>query len=121
MPTQAEHEAKIAHNHDFLVALPPDTPFPDWVITAMFYTALHQVERYVAARAGQHFVEHRTRERFFYHNADLRPIWTDYRELKEASQRARYGPHIPQAAEMLTCQERLRSVEEHIDALLAHA
>lgn len=45
MPTADQHRQQAEHNKAFVQSFDLDTsPYLDWVVTAIFYTALHLVE-----------------------------------------------------------------------------
>jgi hypothetical protein len=57
-------------------------------------------------------------ERFISQNADLKSIWSAYRELKYQSERARYLVVRSQPDEVRKLGGKLRQVETHIEGLL---
>lgn len=45
MPTKSEHLARAEHNQRFAESFElKTTPYPDWVVVAYFYAALHLVD-----------------------------------------------------------------------------
>jgi len=48
MPAESQHQNKATHNRQFLDSINTDD-YPDWVVVAAFYTAVHLVERLRAA------------------------------------------------------------------------
>jgi hypothetical protein len=86
-------------------------------VTVVFYTAVHLVEQFLAHR-GQDLLSHKTRERFISQNADLKSIWSVYRELKYQSERARYLAVRFQPDEVRKLEGKLRQVETFIQELL---
>jgi hypothetical protein len=118
MPSQREHAFQVLHNREFLATFDLDnSPFLDWAVTVVFYTAVHLVEQFLAHK-GQDLLSHETRERFISQSADLKPIWSVYRELKYQSERARYLVARFQPDEVRKMEEKLRQVEAHIQGLL---
>ena len=118
MPSQREHAFQVLHNREFLDTLDlGDSPFLDWAVTVIFYTAVHLVEQFLAHK-GQDLLSHETRERFISQSADLKPIWSVYRELKYQSERARYLMARFQPDEVRKLGGKLRQVETHIEGLL---
>jgi len=103
--SQAKHNESLA---EFLL----DKPYFDWSITACFYSAIH----YVEARLFIEFVEsdkkhsetsipvddkgewlvtpHRWRERLIQ-NHFSKSVWKSFRNIKEASELARYLSYFP--------------------------
>jgi len=57
-------------------------------------------------------------KRFISQSADLKPIWSAYRELKYQSERARYLVARFQPDEVRKLEGKLRRVETHIQELL---
>jgi len=54
MPSAAEHELKSEHNWSFVSFVEGgSTSFDDWVVTGLFYVAVHQVERLLAKKANK--------------------------------------------------------------------
>ena len=118
MPSQREHAFQALHNREFLATFDLDnSPFLDWAVTVIFYTAVHLVEHFLAHQ-GQDLLSHQTRERFISQSADLKPIWSVYRELKYQSGRARYLVARFQPDEVKKLEGQLRQVETHIQGLL---
>lgn len=90
MPSLAEHAHKVAHNEAFFRGFDLDTtPYLDWVVVVVFYSALHPVEAFAATR-GEHFETHLEREQFVWASPELRPVYTHYRRLYDDSLDARY-------------------------------
>ena len=118
MPSQREHAFQVLHNREFLATFDLDnSPFLDWAVTVVFYMAVHLVEQFLAHR-GQDLLSHKTRERFISQSADLKPIWSVYRELKYQSERARYLAARFQPDEVRKLEGKLRQFETHIQELL---
>lgn len=104
--SQAEHNEKTA---EFLL----DKPFFDWAITACFYSAIHYFEArlfFDSSEIDKKHTEkgipvdpitgdttitpHRWRERVI-HDRYSQNAWKSFRNLKEASEIARYLSHYP--------------------------
>jgi hypothetical protein len=118
MPSPREHAFQVLHNREFLATFDLDnSPFLDWAVTVIFYMAVHLVEHFLAHQ-GQDLLSHQTRERFISQSADLKPIWSAYRELKYQSERARYLVARFQPDEVRKLEGKLRQVETHIEGLL---
>ncbi len=92
MSDYAAHKTQAEHNRNLLeeeILRREDTPYPDWVVTVAFYTALHLVEEKLAkknlhVRSGGHD----TRRRLVHRH--LGQISTLYETLHEDSQAVRY-------------------------------
>ncbi|MGH9455069.1 MAG: hypothetical protein ACRD2O_13985, partial [Terriglobia bacterium] len=100
MATPAEHQAKALHNEKLLDEFRfAEREFAGWAITILFYAALHWF-RALAAQEGVQIKRYRGRKReadtetwaidnLPLFKQSLHPFgW--YRELKDASQAARY-------------------------------
>lgn len=91
MPNQADHLKKAQHNESFVKSFNLNsTPFLDWVITGMFYSALHYMEAYFAKQKF-HSPDHRTRDSNIQRDSNLRKLFVAYSELKNFSVNARYA------------------------------
>lgn len=119
MPSAAEHEKKKDHNWEFVSFLEANSAaFNDWVVTGLFYIALHQVDRYFAL-SNKHFNNHHDRNNWISRLHALRPIWPDYRDLQHKSRTARYDPTVViQACHIADAKDQLETVETHIEGLL---
>ena len=90
MPQKQDHVAKAKHDEEFVSSLDLATsPYLDWAITALFYSALHYVEAYFATMK-RHSPDHRTRDSAIQRDSKIRGIYNDYSELKNFSINARY-------------------------------
>jgi hypothetical protein len=90
------------------------------MVTVIFYTALHVIERYLACK-GLHPADHTARDAYLRRVRGLKPIWLDYRRLKDESIRARYEVASFTADEVQGHQERLARIEAHVRLLLETA
>lgn len=61
----------------------------DWAVTAVFYSAVHLLEAYLAGM-GEHPGGHGERSQAFQDHSVLVEVWEDYREMKDYSEDARY-------------------------------
>lgn len=93
MPSKEEHRNQANHNRQFWQAHDLTTSqFLDWVVTGIFYEAVHWVEAYLADR-GDHPTTHGQRTTSISQYADLDAITVDYDILKTESENARYNCH----------------------------
>ena len=114
MPRKTEHVKKAQHDEQFVSSLDPQTtPYLDWMITGMFYSALHYVEAYFATLSA-YSADHRTRDSAIRRNQDIRAIYNDYSELKNFSINARYYLHH------FTPADVTQNLQQHFDHLKAH-
>ncbi len=61
-------------------------------MTVLFYTGLHYIDALLAEKGNIHPTKHPTRDNAVWMIAELRPIYGNYRALKNASYAARYDP-----------------------------
>jgi len=104
--SQARHNESLA---EYLL----DKPYYDWAITACFYSAIHYFEARLFIEYTQNdkkhsessipldekgewkYTPHRWRERLV-HNHFSRSTWISFRNLREASELARYLSYYPE-------------------------
>lgn len=112
MPDLATHRQQAAHNHQVSLYLQQvgDT-YLDWVVTVMFYTALHLVDQVLAHNASIHPRNHRQRHSAMGQQPDLAPVYRDYRELEHQSRRSRYEGARFTAQEVQRLAIRLDRIE----------
>lgn len=91
MANKDEHVSWAKHNYSFWTSFDMNTsPFIDWVVTGIFYEALHWVEAFLATK-GHHSDTHGNRAWAMHrHTPELGAIQTDYNTLKMDSENARY-------------------------------
>jgi len=92
MPTLKEHLRKAIHNEDFYSSFDLEkTPYLDWVVNGIFYSALHYMGSYFATQ-NQHPGDHLERNRLIEVDPNLgRNFYIScYRDLKDDSEDARY-------------------------------
>lgn len=91
MPAKDEHIKNAQHNRLFWKSHDLDsTPFHDWVVTGIFYEAVHWVEAYLATK-GDHPTTHGQRNSAISRHGELDSIVLDYDILKAESENARYA------------------------------
>lgn len=94
MPSAGKHIARAENNEHFYDQFNlADTPFLDWALTTLFYAALHYVDASLARYpgGGVHPQSHANRERLIALDGILRNIYSDYEELRNRSEDARYN------------------------------
>lgn len=116
MPSQPQHLQKAQSNEGFINSsglLDPSTHL-DWVVTAIFYTALHYVDSHLA-KNGIHPKSHVKRDEAIKNDPNLIPIWNAYMKLKDESIKARYDfvTFGPQYVKDLIDIE-LQTIKQHI-------
>ena len=91
MPSKEEHIVKARHDRQFWSSYDLDqTPFKDWVVSGIFYEAVHWVEAFLATK-GDHPNTHAQRSHAMQRYDDLDPVIIDYAVLKTESENARYN------------------------------
>ena len=95
MPTIKDHIEKARHNEKFFSSLDiKTTPFLDWVVNGIFYSALHYVDSYLAIK-GENPGEHRERIGLIQREANLgKPFFYYYMSLKDDSEEGRYNMRV---------------------------
>ena len=125
MPTYRQHLAQADHNERFVSSFDVDsTQFNDWVVTGMFYAALHYVNAYLAY-AGyppSRYKSHGRREGCMARDRKLRhdtSLYDCYEDLHNDSESARYYmKKLPPADVRQLRDVQLRTVRDAILALL---
>jgi hypothetical protein len=87
MPSADQHRKKAESNRKFLDSISLEE-FPDWVVVAAFYTAVHWIELLRARDGDGHSTAHEDRLAYVQHNHP--DIHTSYHILQNASMLARY-------------------------------
>lgn len=93
MPKKEEHHSQYISNKELLSAPVFDldsTQHYDWIVTIVFYCAVHLIEEYLAKVNGYDSVDHFDRKLRVLAEAKLRPISSVYLTLYIQSIRARY-------------------------------
>ena len=91
MPSQKEHKAQALHNENFFSDLESYSNYNDWVITGIFYSALHYIDSYFGGLSKpKHPNSHKDRTRFIQGDSTTMLIMKNYRKLKDYSMNARY-------------------------------
>jgi uncharacterized protein (UPF0332 family) len=95
MPRQEEHIEKARYNEQFFSSFNLDTtPFLDWVVNGIFYSALHYLDSYLASK-GENPGEHRERIRLIQGDPKLgQLIFYHYMSLKDDSEGGRYNMKV---------------------------
>ena len=94
MASKKEHLEKALHDERFFNYFDIDTtPFLDWVITGMFYSALHYIRAVASMYKFQNIGSYGELDKLFDRLFVLKrnpSIYQDYRQLKDDSRDARY-------------------------------
>ncbi len=94
MATKKEHIRKAEHNERFIDLFDIDTtPFLDWVITGIFYSAIHYIRALAAKYDLINISSYGDMDNLFNRISvfkNNRTAYMDYRQLKDDSRSARY-------------------------------
>jgi len=92
MPTRNDHIGQARHNEQFFSSFDINTtPFLDWVVNGVFYSAIHYLDSYFA-KNRKHPRDHKARFDLIWAEPDLgRSFFHLYRPLKDDSQEGRYN------------------------------
>jgi hypothetical protein len=92
--TQQQHLEKAYHNESFFNYFDLDTtPFLDWVITGIFYSALHYIRAIASNYKFENISSYGDIDKLFNVLSIFKQtpsIYYDYRQLKDDSRTARY-------------------------------
>ncbi len=86
MPT--DHINQWRHNRAFISKIDPE--FPDWAVTATFYTALHAVDALLKYDKVPRVVSHESRNKTLIQTTRYAKIWEMYQPLYDLSRTIRY-------------------------------
>jgi hypothetical protein len=91
VPSRDAHIAQARHNVRFYATI-DKLLYKDWAATVLFYIGLHYIDAVLAEKGNVHPDIHKTRDNAVARLAELRPIYSNYSALKNASFNARYKP-----------------------------
>lgn len=126
MPSRANHLAQADRNERLSQAISETDPIPegatDWVITLLFYSALHLVDAFLDQSRSIHPSSHRNREWYLSTILQFRPIVRNYMNLYERSLDARYRlvPISPVQGSRIK-QDMFQPIRSHVRWLLDEA
>lgn len=90
MPSTDEHLKQAKHNEGFVGIFDLETsPYLDWALTSIFYSAIHYVEAALAIN-GKHPSSHSQRNTFIEVYIKNTNVYDHHRDLMEDSRDARY-------------------------------
>jgi hypothetical protein len=89
MGAKNDHQQKWLHNRNFLESILDQESYPDWVLVAAFYTAVHAVET-LFATANCHSTDHHERKRILRQEGKWKEVFTHYHPLENIAWAARY-------------------------------
>jgi len=121
MPLQYEHVHWATHNNGFWQSFDLDTShFIDWVVTGIFYEAVHWIEAFLATK-GLHSRNHKERSQTMQrYLQDMGSILVDYDTLELDSRNARYVCHMHTSEEVRQdLLPLITNIRNHISSLLS--
>lgn len=90
MPSLDEHLRQAEHNERFVDIFDlKSSPYLDWALTGIFYSAIHYVEAALATRA-KHPLSHSERNTLIHLYIKNNDVYDDHRDLMEDSRDVRY-------------------------------
>ncbi len=93
MVTLQEHKQKWLHSREFLKTI--GDAYSDWMVTVMFYTALHAVETLFCFDKLEPQTSHTARNSTLKSINRYKAIWQNYRPLYDAARSTRYDADAP--------------------------
>jgi hypothetical protein len=115
MPTVVQHLAKVCSNKKLLGHLgeATSTAFPDWFVTAAFYTAVHAVEAILCQEVQLHAKHHDERELFLRTKLPAidKKFLGAYRELYVKSREARYMTNRKFSMDHADCELAMENLD----------
>lgn len=112
--TVAEHVAKARDNEQFALTLDSSTPCGiEWAVTVRFYAALHYVQAYFAAQ-NVTFRLHTNRATAIERDSKIKAAHSDYREMQDFSEAARYEVNGIKPGHVRFIQQCLENIKKII-------
>ena len=121
MPGENDHHEQALNNVLFFQSFDlPSTPFRDWAVTALFYSALHFVDAYLATcnapiagrppllTGGHHPNSHFDRDQKVANEPFLSEIWNEYRAQRALNRRALSAASLRPGPHRVALQRRIR-------------
>ena len=121
MPSHNKHVQQILQNRRVLAHLDVTcSDHRDWCATVAFYIALHQIDRYLAAKGVKEELadSHKKRNWWIQTTGDLKHAWPPYRSLYDASIDTRYLCRMPSEERLDALLENLDDVEQQVSKVL---
>lgn len=120
MPDKEQHIDQANHNYQFWNRLNSETtPYLDWVVSAIFYEAVHWVEAFLATKEINSGTHAKRRSAVQSYSAELGSILTDFDNLKYESENARYRCYKHALSDVQNdIIPRLINIREHIKTKL---
>jgi hypothetical protein len=120
MPGVEEHEQQWQHNRELTALIPRG--YPDWIVTVVFYTALHAVDSLLRFDQVPGIVDHRARNDVLARTNRYSKVWRCYLPLYNLSRTVLYLARpidwIPvDAVEREVLRRYLLPIEESVQKL----
>jgi hypothetical protein len=117
--TADEHFLRAQQNERFANQIDLNTSpvAVHWVVTILFYAALHYVQAYFAALGRKHGL-HTTRASDIQRDNRIAVIYDDFRQLSDMSRDARYECSALQPGHIKFAQERLEQIKSDLKPFL---
>ena len=121
MASKEEHLRQAEHNERFFNELDINTtPYLDWVVTGIFYSAIHYIRAIAAKYAFTNISSYGDMDAVFDRLSIFkrhRDIYADYRQLKDDSRAVRYDMRQIPATEVLSLiAEEFASIKSFVMA-----
>lgn len=114
MPSTDQHLTQARHNEMFRQSL-NGTSFADWIVTGIFYSAIHYIEAFLATK-NLHPKNHAYRDNDV--GIHMSGSFRDYRHLKYKSERARYYCQTISLSDVNGCQTRINNIKASLRMFL---
>ena len=119
MPDIQAHRQQVQHNRQVISHLQQGSDtYLDWVVTLLFYTALHLVDQVLYHNAQLNPRNHRQRHAAIAKEPALAQIYPDYRELEHQSRRSRYECAQFTLDEVQSLSARLAHIEQVMQSIV---
>jgi len=119
MPDLIAHQHQVEHNQAVITFLKQaGTDHLDWIVTIMFYTAMHLVDQVLYKRHQLNPRNHHQRHAAIANDAALALVYADYRELEHQSRQSRYECVLFSESEVDRLAARLVRVEQTVSATI---
>ncbi|NUM49185.1 MAG: hypothetical protein HUU38_31175 [Anaerolineales bacterium] len=119
MPDLLTHQHQVTHNRTVAAYLEQaGVEHLDWVVTVLFYTAMHLMDQVLYARQKLNPRNHQQRHAAIANTPELVPLYADYRELEHQSRESRYECVQFSIKEVESLKARLMGIEQTVNTIL---
>jgi hypothetical protein len=115
MPSKLEHLSKAEHNENFYQSFDLNTtPYLDWVVNGIFYSAVHYIESYLSSQ-GKEPQTHWERTQDIRDDNNLDNIFfRKYMSLKDDSEGGRYNMQTFTPGEIQLIIRQLYDIKDYL-------